>query len=165
MNEDPRHPILKIARFFPIVEKIVLPALAVGVLLDYSHLNGTPIILTCLPILAITFFLRAFVPIELPEHEHPFDFLHLLVFVIMPKIVGIASAISVLGIFLFLLDSGNKGYLQLLMIGSSTSFIAFLIYLYGVLKSMKGVTSLLPLFYRAMPFAIVAAYIFVQNRI
>jgi hypothetical protein len=166
MNEvpQPQHPVLKIARFFPIVEKIVLPALAIGVLLDYSHFNGKPIILICLPILAIVFFLGAFVPLELPERDQPYDFSHLLVFMIMPKVVGIASAISILGIFFYLLDLGNKGYLQLLMNGASVTFAAFAIYLYGVIKSMEGVSTLLPLFYRAIPFAILATYIFIQNR-
>ncbi len=165
MDTDREHLLVRIGRLTPPAEKIALAGLTIGLLMQYANLNGLPVVQYSLVALAIIFFLGAYVPIELPEQNEPGDFSHLLVLTIMPKIVMITAAVSTFGIFLFLLNTGNKGYLQLLLIGSSTSFIAFVIYLYGVLKSMEGVTLLLPLFYRAMPFAIAAAYIFIQNRV
>ncbi len=163
MKAIPEHPLVMISRVAPIGEKVGLAALTIGLALQYGNFDGRQFILISLAVLAIVFFVSAFRPLELPEQNEPLDFSHLLVLVIMPKIVLIAAAVSTFGIFAFFLKTGNKGYLQPLMVGFSTTATAFMIYVYGALKGMNGLDRVLPLFYRALPFAIVAAYIFVQN--
>ncbi|MBX7126537.1 MAG: hypothetical protein K1X47_12655 [Cyclobacteriaceae bacterium] len=105
-------------KFLPILEKLLLVAFLIGVILHIMHVD-TLVVRFSLIGLGVTLFLNAYRPVELKrDADRQFDFQDLLALTIIPKILWIGSAVSALG-FAFSLSAitNNQGYRQMLLVG------------------------------------------------
>jgi hypothetical protein len=149
--------------YLAVLEKGLLAALVAGFALRYANLPGQTLISMSMSGLAIVFFLSAFRPLvgmDRPEGEL-MGFIDMLMFTIVPKVLGIASAVSVIGILFYLQDM--KGYLQMILIGGVTIAAGTLILGYGIATAVKNANKLFPMLIRAVPLAILDAYIYWQQ--
>ena len=115
-------PISKLTKYFPVVEKIMLTAFAMGYLLKILHYPGEQLIVISLSALSAIYFLGAYAPPEAPEEgeaqEQQRGFGALLGGTIVPKVLGIGCAVSVISI-LFTIQHFN-GFREMLLIGSTS---------------------------------------------
>jgi len=79
--------------------------------------------------LAITFFLLAFRPVDVPHENEQMGFSDLLALMIIPKVLWISTAMSAFGIG-FSFFATNEGYKNMLLIGGAS--IAFATLLLGI---------------------------------
>ena len=148
-----------ITKHLPLVEKVLLTTLVIGTILRVMHLDSSVTKVSLLG-LGVTFFLFAYRPNEIPREENEqFGFPDLLVLTIVPKVLWISSAISALGIALYLVDLGNEGYKRLLMIGGMTIGGATVILLFSFAKGVKHLETVTPVLLRAIPLLLVDFYI------
>jgi hypothetical protein len=152
-----------ITKYLPLIEKIFLTALIVGVILKISHIDSKVMGISLIG-LGITYFLLAFKPsdIQLQENEQ-LTFTHLLALMIIPKTMLISAAISALGISLYLLNFGNQqGYKQLLLIGISTIGLGTILLTFFLLRDVKNLKTVTPVLLRAIPLLLASLYIFIK---
>lgn len=161
MNSTPNQTpvIVKVTKYLPLVEKALLAALVIGIILTITGLDKTVTRVAFLG-LGATFFLFAFRPIEIPRKENePFGFSELLAFTIVPKVLWISSAVSCIGIVFYLSAFGNEGYKQQLMIGAQSIGIGTLILAALLAKGVKHLNTITPVLLRAIPLLLVDLYI------
>ncbi len=165
MNTSPNPPreslIIRLSTHLPLLEKIFVGVLCLGILLKYVNINGRPLIYISLAGLAVVFYFFSFRPVEI-EHEEDgaSGFMDLFVGTIAPKLLGISSAVSILGILFYLMNFGNNGYKQMLMIGGSTTFMASLVLGFASVTGTKNIDVNLPILYRAIPLMAIDVYLF-----
>lgn len=107
--------IVRITRNLYRAEWLFLTGLVIGTILAVLTID-TSVTKVSLIGLAITFFLYAYKPIDIPRTENELlGFSELLALMIVPKVMWISSAVSTLGIAFYLFDFGNPGYKQLLI--------------------------------------------------
>src|SRR5690606_25340598 len=105
MHQQNATPPLAITRFAPFIimaEKVLLAAVALGVILLVAGV-GYGFLIYSLPVLATAFFLRGYVPLPVPENvpsdsEEEHGFTQLLALSIVPKVLWIACAVSAVGL-------------------------------------------------------------------
>ena len=146
-------------RILPWLECGLLIALAIGMILAFMKINS-PVILISLGGLSIAFFLYAYRPADLerPEGEK-FGFTELLALIVLPKAMWIGCSVATVGILFFLLQFGNEGYKQMLLIGCSTLAFGLILIVAFLVMGVKGTRTLIPVSFRALPLALVAFYI------
>ena len=126
-EQTPTPFIVTITKHLPLVEKVLLIALAIGTILTVMQVDSTVTRVSLLG-LGVTFFLLAYRPIDIPSQEgEQFGFSELLGLMIVPKVLWISSAVSSLGMAFYLFDFGNDGYKKMLMIGGLTIGIGALL--------------------------------------
>ncbi|MBZ0245435.1 MAG: hypothetical protein K8H85_05785 [Cyclobacteriaceae bacterium] len=151
--------VLKLTKHLPLVEKILLSALAIGTILVVLKMDSSVARLSLLG-LGVTFFLLAYRPNDIPRKEdEPFGFSELLGFMIVPKVLWISSAISALGLAFYLFDFGNDGYKQMLLIGGLTSGIGTVLLVVFFATGVKHIKMVMPVLLRAVPLCIVDFYL------
>ena len=107
--------------------------------------------------LAIVYFLSAFRPPEIrDEPGTQKGFKELLYEVILPKVVGIGSAVSILGILFTLL--GLPGAKQQMLIGFGTITGALVLLGIAFIQGNEGVKAQTSLLYRVLAIWVVCAY-------
>ena len=99
----------------PFLEQSFTLALAIGLLLNYFDIDTTRLISISLAGLGVTFFMLSFKPVDIKSTDGELmGFKELLGIIMVPKVLGISSAIALVGILFFHLDLGNDGYKQML---------------------------------------------------
>jgi hypothetical protein len=153
---------LKIFRILPTVEIVSLAAVFISIVLKRYGIAGTDMLLMfSLQSLAGVFFLSAFTPLSIQNDESsPMGFKELLAYVIVPKVLGVASAVATMGILFYLL--GIRRYDLMLFIGGSTLAGGCVILGFAILTGIKHVNVLMPFLYRAVPLFLISAYILFQ---
>lgn len=161
-QQTPAPFIVNMAKHLPLVEKILLAALAVGVILIVMKVDST-VARVSLFGLGVVFFLLAYRPNELPTQEgEVFGFSHLLALTIAPKVLWISSAISAVGIALYLSDAGNDGYKNMLMIGGLTIASGATLLIIFLIMGVKHINTVIPVLVRAVPLCLVDLYMLFQ---
>ncbi|HCW05889.1 MAG TPA: hypothetical protein DGG95_00795 [Cytophagales bacterium] len=154
-------PISKLSKYFGKMEGIALAAFAVGYLLKILHYPGQQLIIISLSALAVIYFLGAYVPAQAPEdgdeQSQPKGFAVLLGETIIPKLLGIGSAVAVIGI-LFTIQHFN-GFREMLLIGSSTLGVSSIVGLLVSMNNEKARASLSNLLFRAVPLMLIGIYL------
>lgn len=147
-------------KLLPYLERVFLATLIVSLIFQLTG-NEIPFLMTIsLSGLTVTFFLNAFVPIDIKREEgEQMGFNELLGLIILPKILGISSAVATSGILFYTLHLDNDGYQRALYIGGSTIIIASLIMLILKVTGTKHLNATFPLYFRVFPILLVAAYI------
>ncbi len=150
------------------VEIVALAATAVGFAMLYLGSKGATEILTIsLSLLAAVFFLRSYKPIDGPpsqlenEKDRPNGMFGLLGAQVGPKVLGIGSAVIVIGILFWFLTL--KGAMEMLSIGCTVVPIAGVLVAAFILTKPAWAPSLMPLFYRAVPVWLVGIYLFMNG--
>jgi len=151
-------------KLLPYLEKILIAALLIGLLLNYFEIENAGLVNISLAGLAVTFFLNAFKPIntmptEESEDQVPLGFSDLLGATIVPKVLGIASAVGIMGILFYNLDLGNDGYKQMLSIGGSTILLSSLILGYMKITGVKNLETPMIGVFKAIPIILTIYYI------
>ena len=160
MTESRTPLILRVIPHLPKAEKVFLTGLAIGIILLYSNGSGKILVQVSLGALAIIFFLSAFTLLDVPRtKDEPFEFKELLTWIIIPKILWIGSAFSLLGLLVYSLQLGHGGYMRALMPGGSSIAIGLLVILYSWLTGTKHLSVLVPTLLRVVPVMLVALYI------
>ncbi len=150
-----------ITKYLPLVEKILLAVLAVGVVLTLANMD--PVVARfSLVGLAVTFFLRAYRPPEtFIEEERSPRFIELLGLSIVPKVLWIGSAVCAMGISFYLFDFGNDGYVQMLVIGTLSVANGILVVVVCAVSGVK-MSAVMPILLRAVPLGLVCAYLWLR---
>lgn len=148
----------------PYLEKIFLVALIVGILLNYFEIENGGLVNISLAGLGVTFFLLAFKPMDIKPTEEevdkePLGFNDLLGSTIIPKVLGIGSAVAIIGILFYNLDLGNDGYKQMLGIGGSTIFMCILILTYLKISGTKNLKNAINGLFKSTPILFFIYYI------
>lgn len=158
-EQTPTPFIVTITKHLPLVEKVLLTALAIGTILTVMKIDSTVTRVSLLG-LGVTFFLLAYRPNDIPRQEgEQLGFSDLLGLMIVPKILWISSAISALGIAFYLFDFGNDGYKKMLMIGGLTISIGTLLLIVFFISGVKHIRTVVPILLRAVPLCLVDFYI------
>jgi hypothetical protein len=154
--------LIKLTKYLPFIEKICWTALGVGLLLTMLQIDKTVALVSLLG-LGCTFFLLAYRPADIPQHEgERFGFSELLGLMIVPKVLWIGSSVSVVGISFYLLELNKEGYTRMLMIGGLTGIIATLILAILFVMSVKHLKTVLPILLRALPLSLVDLYLLLK---
>lgn len=157
MEERPPSPMNRFYNFLPTAELICLAGAFIGVLLKRIDQPGDDVLRISLSGLAGIFFLSAFRPPEGSQGDVPKGFMDLLFATILPKIMGISLAVSVIGILFTLLHfPGNKEFLR---IGGAVLVMALVLTGAGLATGNDRAKAIKPLLYRAMPMVLVTAYL------
>ena len=153
-------PIVRVTRYLPLIEKVLLTVLAIGLMLTALKIETTVTIVSLIG-LAATFFLLAYRPLDIPEGgNEQGGFSDLLALMIIPKVLWISCAITAFGLALFMLETGNDGYKNMLMIGGSTIAVATLLLAFFRISGVKHIALVSPILMRALPLFLAAIYVF-----
>jgi hypothetical protein len=158
-DQSPTPLIVRITNYLPLVEKVLLSALAIGAILTIMKMDSTVTRVSLLG-LGITFFLLAYRPTDIPgQVGERFGFSGLLGLMIVPKVLWMSSAISALGIAFYVFDFGNEGYKKMLMIGGLSIGVAILVLIAFFLSGVKHIKIVTPILLRALPLCLVDFYL------
>ena len=152
--------IVRITKNLHWAERLFLIGLAIGTVLTLSSIDSG-VTKVSLNGLAITFFLYAYKPIDIPrtDENEQFGFSELLALQIVPKVMWISSAVSTLGLLFYLLDMGNDGYKRMLMIGGLTIGISILLFAFFLVSGVKYLKVVAPILLRSVPLLAIDLYI------
>jgi hypothetical protein len=140
-------------------ERAFFILLLIGAVLAYSKIDAGVLNIS-LGGLAVTFFLYAYKPLQIVRNEGELlGFSDLLATTILPKVLWISSAISTLGLLFYLLNLGNEGYKQMLLIGGSTIGIGLVLVAVFSAIGLKNIKIVSPVLLRAVPLLIFDFYI------
>lgn len=158
-EQTPTPFIVTITKHLPLVEKVLLTALAIGTILTVMQIDSTLTKVSLLG-LGVIFFLLAYRPNDIPRQEgEQLGFSDLLGLMIVPKVLWISSAVSALGIAFYLFDFGNDGYKKMLMIGGLTIGIGTILLIVFFISGVKYIRTVVPILLRAVPLCLVDFYI------
>lgn len=158
-EQTPTSFIVTITKHLPLIEKVLLTALAIGTILTVMKIDSTVTRVSLLG-LGVTFFFMAYRPSDIPRQEgEQFGFSDLLGLMIVPKVLWISSAVSALGIAFYLFDFGNDGYKKMLMVGGLTIGIGTLLLVVFLVSGVKHIKTVTPILLRAVPLCLVDFYI------
>jgi hypothetical protein len=150
---------VRITPYLSLVEKILFAALAVGLVLTAMGINSSFTGMVFLA-LAVTFFVSAYRPLDIPDSAHEkFGFSELLALIIIPKVMWIGSAILALGVAFFIFDFGNEGYRQMLLIGALSVGAAVVLLTYFLMSGVKHLNLVTPMLLRVVPVLLVGLYV------
>jgi hypothetical protein len=130
----------------------------IGLLLRFASVPSNNLIIISLSGLAIILFLSAYRPPNIVRSDdEKLGFTDLLCFSIAPKVLGISSAVTIIGVLFFLM--GMKGYEQMLLVGSMSIAIASLLIEAGVVMKVKHMKTVISILYRAVPLMLIGFYL------
>ena len=155
-------PIIKLAKYFPILEMVSLAAFAVGFALKaMDNQTGSQIITISLSALAVVYFMNAYIPKEVTQEPGTqgqlLGFTALLGRTIGPKILSIGSSVTVIGI-LFTVQHWN-GFREMLLIGSTSLVAASVVGLVATMNDEQGRRTIGQLLLRAIPLMLIGIYL------
>lgn len=155
-----------ILKHLPLLEKILICILLVGIILFLTDINAL-VLRVGLIGLAVIFFVSAYRPpeeIKERSEDEPMGFSELLALTIVPKVLWISSAISLLGIAFYFLGFENKGYKQMLIIGMLPIGVCLILLSFFLISGVKHLKSITPiLLIRAVPVLLAAFYFFFKQ--
>ena len=159
MTTTPTPFIVRITKNLRWAERAFLIALVIGTILVFFKIDSS-VLKVSLVGLAITFFLYAYKPLDIVRNENEqLGFSDLLALTILPKVMWISSAVSTMGLLLYLLDLGNDGYKRMLMIGGLTIGISIVLLTIFSVSGVKNIKGIMPVLFRAIPLLLVDCYI------
>lgn len=153
------------AKILPAVEKGSLITVTAGAVFKILHYTDADLFLLIgLSTLAGIWYLMAFSPKRPTEDEAntppaPKDFLSLLLSTILPKVMGIAGAVTLIGILYYLLHL--PGATPMLLVGSSTCAAATLILVLAL--SSGKINELPPMIWRTATAGAIGIYYLLQS--
>jgi hypothetical protein len=159
-STTPKPLVLSLMQYLPLAEKIFLAGASVGLIFLFLNLD-TLVLIASLIALAVIFFLSAYRPPEdVPANENERQgFQELFAFVILPKVLWIGCAVCSVGIALYLIGPSNEGYRQMLLIGGLSLISDSVIFIFFLVKGIKHIQVVTPIFFRAIPLLAASAYI------
>ncbi len=150
---------LRVLPYLDLAEKIFLTGILVGLLLSYLSMDKTVLKFSLIS-LSVTYFLSSFKVIEIPRKEdEQFGMTEMLAWLIVPKVLWIGYAVSLMGIYLFTLELDHDGHTRALLIGGVTIVIGLVVLGYAQLTGTKYLKYILPVVMRAIPLLLVDFYL------
>lgn len=151
----------KASKYLPWIERFFFAAGVVGAVLSLAGMPAADIIFVSLSSLSVVYFLNAFRP---PQDggpdatREPMGFRDLLASSIIPKVLWISCSTSIIGILFAILRL--EGHDQMLMIGGSSTVMGIVLLAFISIGGTKPSKELRPVLMRAIPIALITAYIF-----
>ncbi len=156
----------KIFRLIELAEKALLIILVTGAITLYINSDGSKFLLLIgLAGIALAWLGLAFKPIEIFTSQQDADeygkrgFIDLLGHILVPKVLWIGSAVSAFGLFSYVADFGNDGYVHGLTNGGLSICISLFVLLAIFLMGVKKLNKLIPILYRAIPTLLLDVFI------
>lgn len=151
--------IARVTPYLPFVERILLTALLVGVVLTIMEIDLT-VTRVSLFGLAGTYFQLAFNPPSIPQEENGLlGFSELLGYIIVPKVLWISAAISLVGIAFYVIGFNDTGFKNMVMIGGFSIAIGSLVLVVLLVSGVRHLRSIAPVLFRAVPICLIDFYI------
>ncbi|WP_436516089.1 hypothetical protein [Ekhidna sp. To15] len=148
------------------VERLAAVTIAIVLVLNYQRIPaGKNLLLMGLAGLAISLFISAYKPRELFSSQEEadefgeFKFSDILGLIIIPKVLWIASGVSAFGIFAYVADFGNDGYVTIIGAGGFSILISILLLLGTLVIGTKKLNTVGPVLLRATLLATADMYI------
>jgi hypothetical protein len=158
-----------IFRLIQFAEKALIVLLAIGTILNYSNISlGRSLMLVTLCGLAIVWLALSFRPVDIFSSQQDADefgrlsFGEMIGLVFVSKIIGIGTAISAFGLFSFVADFGNNGYLSLLFNGGLAILICLIVLSVAHLSGARRLKLIFPILLRALIIFLFDFYIFLM---
>ncbi|MTI23911.1 hypothetical protein [Fulvivirga kasyanovii] len=153
-----------IFKYLPVVEKLLLLLLIIGLTINYFSGGLYSLIMISLMGLSCVAFLNAYQPSKVPPPEEgkSYGFKELLAYQIMPKMIWIGTSVLLIGILFYILRL--EGFLNMVFIGSIAVTIGAFLLLVLKLTGTKQMEHVMPVLYRSTPVLIIGIYIFMQSR-
>lgn len=149
--------VARIARYLPIAEKVSLALIVLGVGLWYLKVDDS-LAMISFSLLAAVYFLNGYVRVGPAgtENERP-GFLDRIAQTIVPKVMWIACAMSVVGILFYVLNmNGSK---EMLMIAVPAMAMGLVLFAAMFAAGAKNINLLTPILYRAIPLFLIGIYL------
>ena len=138
------------------IDSVFTVIAVVGIIMGFAHLPGYPIVLLISLILPIVFFIRAFMPVDVPkEEDRPLEFSDTLALLVAPKVLWLGCSFTLFGIITLLLHAFV--FKQLMMAGAAGILIATAITV-PYYTAHRHHALVRPL-YRAVPIALAGIYL------
>lgn len=161
--QKPTPLILRIQPHLPLVEKVFLIALMIGIILTLLKIDSLVLRVALLGT-GVVFFLFMYRLTEIPTQENErFGFSELLAYMIVPKILWMSSAISAWGIAFYLFNFGNDGYKRMLLIGGLPIAIGTLLLIFFAASGVRHIKLVAPILFRAIPLFLVDIYLLLNK--
>lgn len=156
------------------IEKIALVVFAIGIILFFFTYNYIYFIQISIVLCMVTYIIIAFHSFNyyayqrkikiIDYSEEEFDDSELenkniLLELIMPKVLWLSNAASLLGILFYTLNTGNNGYLNALLVGGSTICFALIVFIFTFIKKGKIHNELGFILIRSIPILLISLYI------
>jgi len=145
------------------IEILAVAATGAAFAMIYVEMSGgLELLMISMSVLASVFFLRAYQPLTAPppqpgkENDQAKGFLELFCLVICPKVLGIGSSVTTVGILFMILKL--KGAMEMLLIGCTVLPLAMAPIALYALSKPAWFGTLMPLLYRAVPLWLVGVY-------
>jgi hypothetical protein len=145
----------------PLMERIFLLGLLLGGACILLHLQPFDITVTSVSLfgLGVAYILSAYKPIEIPQNDGETAGMKVLLWYgIIPKVLWISSAVSVIAIALVLLNSDPRGYKQMFFIGGSTIAVGLVITVGMAVAGLQAIRGIVPILLRATVLLAVDVY-------
>ena len=144
----------------PLIEMIFLIGLVLGGVCILLNVQPFDITITSVSLfgLGVAWFLSAYRAIELPEGAEATGMKELLQHSIVPKVLWISMAVSVIALALFVLDSDASGYRPMFLIGGTTLAIELIITAGMAVSGVRIFRSTVPVLLRAGVMLTIDAY-------
>lgn len=147
-----------LVRFHPYIERFFLVCLTIAMVANVIHLSIPGLLSISLTGLAVSFYLKAFIPIEIERTEGELlGFGDLLGLTIAPKILGIGASIAIIGILFKTLEL--PGADAMLGIGGMTLVVISIILVILKVTGVKHIDKVLHLLIYSIPIAIIGFYL------
>lgn len=154
----------KLYGFLPTVEKALVALLAMSLMAKYINIDAKPLLLISLAGLAGVYYLGSFRPLGIERKDgEKLGFMDLLATTHAPKMLGISSAVLIIGLLFFLQELPRDRYIFLLMIGNSGIVLALVGLGLARMTGTEHLEVLSPILLRAVPLLIIGGYIFWMN--
>lgn len=165
-NATPPLAAARIAPFISIAERVLLGAFVVGAILFVLGIDDV-VATFSIAVLAVVFFLRAYVPAPLPgdiseDTDGEAGFSQLLALSIVPKVLWISCAISAVAITFHIIEMPRENYRQMLMIGGLTLAIGSVMMTFFMATGMKHIRLVAGVLFRAIPLCALDIYLLVR---
>jgi hypothetical protein len=153
----------RLSKYLSIAEQGLLAALIISMVLTILHVDSSVIIYYSLIGLAIVFFLNAYRPLNSQRAEdEKFIFTDLLTTTILPKVMWISCAVSVIGILFYIRHFEAQSYKNMLIIGGGSLLLGVLTAGFFMLGKVKSNETLQAVLLRAIPMLVMDIYIFMK---
>jgi hypothetical protein len=153
-------PFIALSKYLPYVEGISITTFVVGYLFKRMHYAGSnELIIISLSVLSGIYFLGAYVPrTPLPEEQQKRQgFAALLGSTVVPKILGVGSSVTVIGVLFCVMHF--KGFREMLLIGTASLAADSVIGWFVTSNDEQARESLKPLLLRAVVLVMIGFYL------
>jgi hypothetical protein len=161
-NQHPRTSFqLFLAKNLAKAELLCLTLVAIGIVMHSRSMTST-VLYVALAILAIILFLNTYAaPVQIePADDEKLGLKELIALSVLPKVMWISCAVSVLGVLFYLI--GSAGYKNLILIGGLSLGFSVLLFVFFRISGTRHLQIVTHVLMRAIPLLLIDAYLLLR---